>query len=221
MTATPPRLLDAFCGAGGASRGYQLAGFHVVGVDKDPQPNYIGDEFHQADAIEFITKHGRDFDLIAASPPCQRWSRGSKQSHTGHLHPDLIAATRSALIATGRPYIIENVADARSQLTSPVMLCGGMFPPLFTYRHRLFECSWFVWPLHHPRHRVKTPRSNVYVPGQFMTIYGHVSPVEKAREAMGIDWPMTQREVTEAIPPAYTRWLGEQFLAYGQMEAAS
>ena len=209
-----PRLLDAFSGAGGATRGYQMAGFHVTGVDIKTQPRYVGDAFVQGDAIAFIREHGHEFSVIHASPPCQRYSRASKQSGTGHLHPDLIAPTRAALLKTGRPYVIENVADARNVLSASLLLCGAMFPGLRTYRHRLFESSVLLMSPPHPPHMLTTPRSNVYVEGQFMTVYGHVSPVEKAREVMGIDWPMTQAEVVEAIPPAYTRWIGRQLIEH-------
>jgi len=210
---TRPRLLDLFCAAGGATRGYQMAGFHVTGVDIKAQPRYAGDVFVQGDALEYVAEYGREYDAIHASPPCQRYSRGSKQTATGNLHPDLIGATRVALCAALRPYVIENVADARAWLIDPLMLCGAMFPGLFTYRHRLFECSKFMLAPSHPKHRVKSPRTNAYRPGQFMTIYGHVSPVSKAREAMGIDWPMSQYEVAQAIPPAYTEFIGTQLLA--------
>jgi DNA (cytosine-5)-methyltransferase 1 len=133
-----PRLLDLYCGAGGCSVGYSRAGFEVTGVDIKPMPRYPF-AFHQADALEFLAEHGHEYDAIHASPPCQRYSRGSKQSHTGHLHPDLIGATRSALLATGRPYVIENVADAYRTLRAGLLLCGAMFPGLRTYRHRLFD----------------------------------------------------------------------------------
>lgn len=220
-----PILYDGYCCAGGAARGYQDAGFEVWGIDIRPQPRYVGDRFIQMDFIEFVATVMRgDYplpDAWHASPPCQRYSRGSKQSHTGHLHPELIAATRAALQATGTPYVIENVADARHVLRAGLMLCGAMFPGLQTYRHRLFESSVFLIGQAHPPHLIKTPRSNVYVPGQFMTVYGHVSPVEKAREVMGIDWPMTQAEVVEAIPPAYTRYIGNQLMTYLALEAVS
>lgn len=216
-----PRLLDLFCCAGGAARGYQMAGFHVTGVDLKEQPRYAGDVFVQGDAIEYLREHGGEFDVVHASPPCQRYSRGSKQSHTGHLWPDLIAPTRAALLATGRPYVIENVADASKVLHASLMLCGAMFPPLYTYRHRLFESNVMLMGLPHPPHTIKTPRSNVYKPGQFMTVYGHVSPVWRAREALGITWPMTQAEVVEAIPPAYTRFVGEQLMDVVSLEHAS
>jgi DNA (cytosine-5)-methyltransferase 1 len=220
-----PILYDTYCCAGGATRGYQEAGFEVWGIDNRPQPRYIGDRFIQMDALKFIAAcQAGEYpmpDIWHASPPCQRYSRGSKQSHTGHLHPDLIAATRDALRATGRPYVIENVADAGGVLRASLMLCGAMFPGLKTYRHRLFESSVFLPSLSHPPHLVKTPRSNVYVDGQFMTVYGHVSPTEKAREVMGIDWPMSQAEVVEAIPPAYTRYVGAHLLAWLALERAS
>jgi DNA (cytosine-5)-methyltransferase 1 len=206
-----PRLLDLFCGAGGAAMGYYRAGFDVVGVDHRPMPRYPF-AVVQADALDYVAAHGHEYDVIHASPPCQRYSRGSTQSATGHRHPDLIAATRAALAAIGRPYIIENVADARAVIRAGVVLCGAMFPGVQTYRHRLFESSELLWALPHPRHTVRSPRSNVYVPGLFMTIYGHVSPAEKAREVMQIDWPMTRDEVVQAIPPAYTEYLGRQLI---------
>lgn len=205
------RILDLYCCAGGAARGYHDAGFDVTGVDINPQPRYPY-RFVQGDAIEFLRAHGHLFDAVHASPPCQRYSRATKQSRTQDNHPDLLVPTRKALVASGKPYIIENVEFA--PLLDPVMLCGAMFPELRTYRHRLFESNVPLVAPPHPKHTVRTPRSNVYVEGCFMTVYGHVSPVSKAREVMGIDWPMSQREVTEAIPPAYTRYLGAQLLAY-------
>jgi DNA (cytosine-5)-methyltransferase 1 len=206
-----PKLLDLFCGAGGAAMGYHRAGFDVLGVDNRPQLRYPF-PFVQADALEYAAQHGRVFAAIHASPPCQRYSRGSKQSRTGDNHPDMIADTRDVLLATRKPYVIENVGDARAWLRSPFMLCGGMFPGLRTYRHRWFESNVFMLAPPHPRHRVRSPRSNVYIEGQFMTIYGHVSGVDKAREAMGIGWPMTQYEVVQAIPPAYTEFIGRGLL---------
>lgn len=224
VAAVRPRLLDLFSGAGGAARGYQLAGFEVWGVDVKPQPRYCGDRFFQMDAFAFIEAvRAGAYPMPAAwhaSPPCQHYSRGTKQSKSADRHPDLIAETRAALLATGRPYVIENVADAKAWLRWPILLCGAMFPGLRTYRHRLFESSVFMLAPTHQAHVVRTPRSNVYVEGQFMTVYGHVSPVSKAREVMGIDWPMTQREVTEAIPPAFTDFVGRQLLAAVQMEAS-
>ena len=116
------RLLDLFCCAGGAGKGYVDAGFEVVGVDIDPQPNYPF-EFHQADAIEFVSAHGHEFDAIHASPPCQAFSK-TKTLHDNE-HPDLIEPTREALIATGKPWVIENVVGA--PLINPIKLTGQHF----------------------------------------------------------------------------------------------
>src|SRR5258708_2689105 len=105
-----PNLLDLFCGAGGCARGYQMAGFHVTGVDNRPMPRYVGQFFYQADALEFVAEHGHRFDVIHASPPCQRFSTGSRcRGDMGLSHPDLLTPTLEILMGTGMPWIIENV----------------------------------------------------------------------------------------------------------------
>src|SRR5215472_2155359 len=111
---TRPRLLDLFCGAGGATKGYQRAGFHVTGVDIEPQPRYCGDEFIQADALEVLAdlEFLAGFDVIHASPPCQAYSRTQRFHNVRHDHPDLLPPTRARLIASGLPYVIENVEGA-------------------------------------------------------------------------------------------------------------
>jgi DNA (cytosine-5)-methyltransferase 1 len=132
---TKPRLLDLFCGAGGCSAGYERAGFEVVGVDIEPQPNYPF-EFHQADALTFP----RDgFDVIHASPPCQAFS--ALKHLTTREHPRLVEPARAMLRESGLPYVIENVVGA--PLLSPVMLCGSGFG-LDVQRHRLFETNFPV-----------------------------------------------------------------------------
>jgi len=205
------RLLDTYCGAGGATRGYQRAGFYVVGVDIAPQPHYVGDEFHQGDAIEYIRKHGHEFDVIHASPPCQRFSAITRTAGTQKEHPDLIEETRRALQAAGRPYVIENVEGA--PLLNPLLLCGTMFG-LGTIRHRLFECWPTIWfppaPCCHDRPVVRCGR-RPDLDLQFHSIAGHFSGIAEAQEAMGIDW-MTQAELSQAIPPAYTEWLGRRIV---------
>lgn len=130
------KALDLFCGAGGATKGLQRAGFHVTGVDISPQPRYCGDIFSQADAMEFPLG---GYDFIWASPPCQRYTAGAKKWGTQDGHPDLIAPIRSRLLANGVPFVIENVETARPWLVDPVMLCGTQFG-LGVFRHRLFEC---------------------------------------------------------------------------------
>lgn len=206
-----PWLLDLYCGAGGAATGYHRAGFKVLGVDNKPQPNYPF-LFVQDDAIAFLRRNGKHFAAVHASPPCQRYSRATRQAKGAREnHPDLIEPTRQALRESGCLYVIENVEFA--PLLDPIRLCGGMFPGLRTYRHRLFESNATLVAPTHQKHVVKSPRSNVYIEGMFMTIYGHVSPTAKAREVMGIDWPMSQYEVVQAIPPVYTEYIGRQLIA--------
>ena len=142
-----PRLLDLYCCAGGAGYGYKLAGFHVTGVDISQQKRYAGDVFVQADALEYCAAHYREFDCIAASPPCQAHTAlRTMPNHKEHI--DMIPDTRAMLIATGLPYIIENVPGA--PLLNPVMLCGTMFGlrtadgTAELRRHRMFECSFPV-----------------------------------------------------------------------------
>ena len=206
---TRPRLLDTFCGAGGCSVGYHRAGFEVVGVDNRPMPRYPF-EFHQADALEFIAEHGREFDVIHASPPCQAYSNQAN-CWPGNEYPDLISATRGAILQTGNPYVIENVAGARNHLLASIMLCGKTFG-LKVYRHRYFECRPFFLAPAHILHRDSTPRSGRgKSPKGFISVAGHLSNTTYCREAMDIDW-MTGAELSQAIPPAYTQWLGTRLL---------
>jgi len=213
------RLLDLFCGAGGAAMGYHRAGFEVVGVDINPQPHYPF-EFHRADAMEYLdnllelfgdgTETVWPWDVIHASPPCQAYSLAQRLQD--NEHPDLVATVRQMLKSTGLPYVIENVVGA--PLLDPVLLCGSSFPELSVYRHRLFESSVMMPLFPHLGHGVKlTKLGHPPVDGEFMHVVGHVSGVVKARAAMGIDWYVTQSEVAEAIPPAYTEWIGRQLIA--------
>lgn len=209
MATDRPRLLDLFCGAGGAAVGYARAGFEVVGVDNRPQPNYPF-EFHLADAMAYPLD---GFDVIHASPPCQRYSRATIY-HPGrqNAHPDLVDPCRARLEAGGRPWIIENVVEA--PLRNPIKLCGTMFD-LRVYRHRNFE-AWppIYWPPMHYRHPERPAAVGRRVPSHgYMTVAGHFVNIPAARLAMGIDWPMTRHELAQAIPPAYTEWLGARLLA--------
>jgi DNA (cytosine-5)-methyltransferase 1 len=187
--------------------GYHRAGFtRIVGVDHEPQPRYPF-EFVQADALDYLATHGQDFDLIHASPPCQRWVPRA----VGHF-PDLITPTRSILQRRGLPYVIENVPTA--PLENPVTLCGTAFG-LQVVRHRNFETDPPITlkpaPCQHDKPVVKhgrpPDRGN-----QYHGITGHFSDVAFAHKAMGIDWKMTQAELAQAIPPAYTEWIGRQML---------
>jgi DNA (cytosine-5)-methyltransferase 1 len=210
MTTNKPRLrlLDLFCCQGGASSGYTRAGFDVTGVDLDPQPKYPF-TFVQGDALEYVREHGHEFDVIAASPPCQGYTLAQRIQK--NEHPDLIGPVRDLLIATGKPWVIENVVGARHKLNDPVMLCGAMFG-LETYRHRLFETGGgftFSAP-EHPEHVAKQAKMGRKVPpGEFMQIVGNFTGVEKARSIMGMPWA-TRDGLREAIPPAYTAFVGKQ-----------
>lgn len=201
-----PKLLDLFCCQGGAAMGYHAAGFDVVGVDIDPQSRYPF-EFHQADALDYLTRHGHEFDAIHASPPCQAFTKTQKIQ--GNEHPDLLTPVRELLSDLGRPFVIENVPGA--PLINPVELCGAMFG-LRTYRHRLFESNTVLWAPQHPKHVAKTtkmgrpPRD-----GEFMHVVGNFSGVDQAREAMGMPWA-TRDGLREAIPPAYAEHIGRQLL---------
>jgi DNA (cytosine-5)-methyltransferase 1 len=202
-----PRLLDLFCYDGGAAMGYYRAGFEVVGVDIFPRPRYPF-EFHQADALTFPLD---GFDVIHASPPCQAHSTLRHLWKEGE-YVDLIAATRDRLEATGRPYIIENVVGA--PLRGPVLLCGSMFGlganGRQLRRHRLFESNR---PIGAPG-----PCSHV---GQPVGVYGHGGGGQMTRgykgtraeyqEAMGINWT-TKTAIAQAVPPAYTEWIGGELI---------
>jgi|SRR5262245_24544061 len=206
------KLLDLFCGAGGAAMGYHRAGFEVVGVDCRPQPRYPF-PFVRGDALEYALAHGREYDVIHASPPCQRYSTitPSRRGREG-MHPDLIDPVRDLLLFIGLPWIVENVPGA--PLGFSVELCGAMFG-LKVYRHRLFEMSHLLLRPDHPRHRERISRHG---PGRgkvnangWATVTGAIGDVAAARLAMGIDW-MVQDELTQAVPPAYTEWIGRQLI---------
>jgi DNA (cytosine-5)-methyltransferase 1 len=209
-----PRLLDLFCGAGGAAMGYHEAGFEVVGVDIAPQPRYPF-EFHQADALTFPLE---GFDAIHASPPCQAWCALTRASGTQGNHPDLLTPTRDRLAAEATsPWVIENVNEARHLMPNATLLCGAALG-LEVVRHRLFLTNWLLMSPGCAHVRGGT------VTGQYVAFRprGRVAPGRTVpprrgralwRQAVGIDW-MTGAEVAQAIPPAYTRFIGEALLAH-------
>lgn len=219
------KLLDLFCCAGGAARGYQRAGFEVVGVDLDGRyaDMYAGDSFVEADALEFLREHGHKFDAVHASPPCQASSALTKGTNRGREYEQLIPATRAALAELGVPTVLENVqgADVRRDL----ILCGEMFG-LDVIRHRYFEIEGFtaVQPAHIPhRGRVRGWRHGTYYDGPYLAVYGDgggKGSVAEWQQAMGIDWTGDRKSLAEAIPPAYTEFIGEQLAAYVLERAA-
>jgi DNA (cytosine-5)-methyltransferase 1 len=206
------KALDLFCGAGGATKGLQMAGFHVTGVDLSPQPRYCGDAFFQGDALEFPLE---GYDFIWASPPCQRYTPGAAKWGTSENHPHLIPPIRERLLSAGTPFVIENVAAARKHLRNPIMLCGTMFD-LGVFRHRLFESSFLMLQ---PTHHTHTGKIG---DGKYQTVTGHAGGSSKRdgwkaggvaewRLAMGIAW-MVGDELAESIPPAYSKYIAERFL---------
>jgi DNA (cytosine-5)-methyltransferase 1 len=213
-----PWLLDLFCCAGGSGMGYSRAGFQVVGVDIEPQPNYPF-PFIQGDALGLDLKFMALFDAIHASPPCQSYSDLAKRNANGHEWPRLVEPVREMLSKTGLPYVIENVEGA--PLKDPVVLCGTMFRELRVIRHRLFETNFPVEAPRHGKHPLvhtfdrrknhfgKTDEKVDYV----QVTGGGNCTLAAAREAMGISW-MTKKEINEAIPPAYARFIGKQLAQY-------
>jgi DNA (cytosine-5)-methyltransferase 1 len=226
-----PRILDAFCGEGGAGMGYHLAGFDVFGVDLNtnalrryPFPSV------RADALQFIRDHGHEFDAIHASPPCQQFSRMSNcRPGLADTYPDLIGSTRDDLDRIGRPYVIENVPGA--PLRRDLELCGcqfGLRSPrgLGVRRTRWFETSPRLFVLL-PAHNHAEPALPVtgHSPGKewisaHVDRFGEAPRIEERRTAMGVEW-MSREGTSEAIPPAYTEFIGEQLLVQLACERAS
>jgi len=214
------KLLDLFCGAGGAAMGYHRAGFEVVGVDHLPQKHYPF-EFHCADAFAFLEKYGQEFDVIHASPPCQGYSR---LRHLPWLKertwPLLIEPLRNRLQEIGRPYVIENVEDAP---LAGFVLCGQMFD-LPLYRHRKFETSWLQLVGECPGHHVVVGHGRMvndrrkgssakgaWGKQEVVTVAGGQFKKADGERALGIHW-MSKDELADAVPPAYTEWIGRQLL---------
>lgn len=217
-------LLDLFCCAGGAATGYHRSGFRVVGVDRDDQPNYPF-EFVRGDALTFLRENGGDFDAIHASPPCQPYSTGvvsasSPWNHTkGKDEPALIAATHELLRETGKPWVMENVMGARREMPDPwFVLCGAMFGRPIP-RHRVISTNWDSPAPEHPPCRGLAKRSSEELGWD----YRDMSVTGKGRRAgtskrwaylLGVEHTMTQHEMAEAIPPAYTEYIGGHLQAW-------
>lgn len=204
------RLLDLFCGAGGAAVGYHRVGFaEIVGVDNQLQKHYPF-TFVLGDALEYVREHGHEFDAIHASPPCQRYSIATPHARRVN-HPDLLPPTRDALNATGKTWVLENVPGA--PMRPDFILCGCQVG-LKLRRVRWFETSWSSFQL----------AITHYHTGPVVSVVGHGTPswvrkklgynptIAQYRAAMGIDW-MNRNELSQAIPPAYTEFIGRQLLA--------
>ena len=246
------RLLDLFCGEGGAAFGYQLAGWTVTGVDlkASAAKRYPG-EFIQADALAYLAEHGREYDAIHASPPCQGYSiatAGNPAARAQHVR--LIAATRELLRLTGRPWVIENVEQARRQMNDPILLCGRMFDlgatdadgtPLVLDRHRLFESNVPLTAPEHPAHG-REQVAGVYggsrrakrLSGESLADVaprdryaarverggGYVPRSVEVQQALLGIDWMTVKGMQESIPPVYATFVGLQLAAAVQEVAA-
>ena len=213
-----PRLLDLFCGAGGCSVGYHRAGFDVVGWDIEPHPDYPF-EFHQGDALDVLRNHAylNSFDVVHVSPPCPRYSVATHARGNAADHPDLVGPVRDLLRAWGGSYVIENVPGA--PLDHPLLICGWAMGLLHIKRHRLFESNV---PLMSPG--CLCPK------GDMVSVFGHSGedrrkstraksgrvrahvPIAEVRALMGVEWMTSRDDVSDAIPPAYTEYLGAQLL---------
>ena len=213
-----PRLLDLFCGAGGAAVGYDRAGFDVTGVDIEPHPDYPF-PFICGDAMTILGDAGflAGFDVIHASPPCPRYS-SITPAHRRNDHPDLVGPVRAALEAWGGVYVIENVVGA--PLLNPAKLCGSSFG-LGVRRHRLFESNVFLM----------TPECEHVWQGEPWGVYGDhgdrsgrvpkpgggfrsrkARDRDHAAQVLDLDHITRWDDLTDAIPPAYTQWVGGRLL---------
>lgn len=235
-----PRLLDLFCGQGGAAAGYITAGFDVTGIDLANHGKRYPGEFIQADALAYLAEHGREYDAIHASPPCQGYSIATAGNPEARgKHQRLIAATRELLKLTGKPWVIENVEQARSQMVDPLLLCGRMFGlgaddedglPLVLDRHRLFESNVPLMAPLHPKHGAEqvagvyggsrrsskpnaTPADDRYA-ARHERKGGYVPrSIRVQQQLLGIDW-MTVRGMQESIPPIYAQHVGHQLMRH-------
>lgn len=229
------RVKDLYCCAGGATRGYQLAGATAVhGLDKAPRPNYCGDEFVQGDALGWLgfwvdMQVQPPYDLIHASPPCQEgctMTNGTNASRGwGREHVQLVPETRRLLDLIGLPYVIEQPTGHAGLIRTDLRLCMDMremqrpTSPPWVQRHRDFEISGFTVPQpKHVKHQgyVRGMRHGVVREGPYVAAYGEgggKATVGEMQHALGIDWTDVREELTEAIPPAYTRYIGAAFRA--------
>jgi len=207
------KILDLYCGVGGASSGISLAGYYVEGVDIAYQRNYPF-KFHMQNALTYDLDR---YDAFFASPPCQRYSNSTAlYRKQGKQYPDLIERTRERLLKTGKPFVIENVPEA--PLRNDLILCMSMFDDgrkFIVRRHRVFEIHGFTVP-----QPVHVPHEGKVGDGRVLSVYGHgggkkynhaSNLLSDWKIAMGIDWATHKWELAEAIPPEYTAYIFSYF----------
>jgi hypothetical protein len=221
-----PTVLDLYTGVGGARVGYERAGFEVVGVDIEDQPDYPAPHaFRRMDVLDLDPADLRMFDLIHASSPCQFDAAITKgtNKHLRHRYPDLYGPTKALLEASGKPYVIETTSIPKEDVT--MTLCGEMFG-LRVIRHRKFELGgWTAPPPTHKPHRgrVAGMRHGLWFEGPYFAVYGNgggKGTVAQWQDAMDIRWTSVRKSIAEAIPPAYTEYIGGQFISHLKKEAA-
>jgi hypothetical protein len=221
-----PRVLDLYTGVGGARVGYERAGFEVVGVDIEDQPDYPAPHaFRWMNVLDLDPADLRMFDLIRASSPCQYDAAITKgtNKHLRHRYADLYGPTKALLEASGKPYVIETTSIPKEDVT--LTLCGEMFG-LKVIRHRKFELGgWTAPPPEHKPHRgrVAGMRHGLWFEGPYFAVYGNgggKGTVAQWQDAMDIHWTSVRKSIAEAIPPAYTEWIGRQFISHLKKEAA-
>lgn len=217
------RVLDLFCGAGGAGEGYRRLGMDVTGVDKFAQPENPH-RFIQSDWESYLLEHGHEYDLIHTSPVCKGYA--NVNSWAASTHARQIPIVRKRLIQLGKPYVIENVYSARWDMENPVQVCGSVFG-LRVRRHRLFESNMELegsgcdhkWQdaskIYLRRGRYSRPTASGVCPvngdGKQLLNVTTARELELRSQAMGIDW-MSWTTLTQAIPPAFTEFIGAQIL---------
>jgi DNA (cytosine-5)-methyltransferase 1 len=211
-------VLDLGCGEGIVAEAYRRAGFYVIGVDIVPQPRYRGHEFHLGDMLTWPLE---DVDFITVHPPCQRWSKMLRcRPELREQYPDLITPMQPRLDDCGVPFVMENVDG--SPLRNPTWLCSFAFGREL-YRHRGWEGGngFTVPPLAHPEHVIPASKAGHWVPGTVMSIAGHIAPVDRARELMGVDWFVPREQLVEAVPVYMTSYVAAHALAaVSRLEAA-
>jgi hypothetical protein len=197
------KMLDLFCGVGGAAVGYARAGMTVFGVDNARQTDYPFN-YKRQDALTYLWEHGTKYDIIHASPPCQQYSTLAN-AREQQCWVDMLPEVRKMLDLIGRPYIIENVVGA--PMRQDLMLCGTMFG-LKVFRHRIFEIRGFHVPrIFHRDHDGKLGKH-----GPYWAVYGNGGSrgtIDEWQAAMGIDWTWQRKSLAQAIPPAYTEYIGK------------